>query len=77
MVKALINRNLFDQVQRRGADLETALRAQFEQHENIGDIRGRGLFWGIELVADRVTKSPLDPSLETAKKSNLRRSRRD
>lgn len=68
VVKALINRNLFDQVQRRGADLETALRAQFGQHENIGDIRGRGLFWGIELVADRATKSPLDPSLETAKK---------
>ena len=71
VVKALINRNLFDQVQRRGADLETALRAQFGQHENIGDIRGRGLFWGIELVADRATKSPLDPSLETAKKNQI------
>ena len=79
VVKALINRNLFGQVQHRGAGLENALRAQFEQHENIGDIRGLGrrLFGGIELVADRATKSPLDPSLETAKKSSQQRLKGD
>ena len=33
-------------------------------HPHVGDIRGRGYFWGIELVADRATKQPFDPSLK-------------
>ena len=68
VVKTLIDRDLFKEVQKLGETFETALRDAFEQHDNIGDIRGRGLFWGIELVADKATKIPLDPALETAKK---------
>ncbi|MCR8956207.1 aspartate aminotransferase family protein [Variovorax sp. S2] len=33
-------------------------------HPHVGDIRGRGFFWGIELVADRASKAPFDPSLK-------------
>ena len=33
-----------------GAVLETKLRAVFSNHPNIGDIRGRGLFWGVSRV---------------------------
>ena len=41
-----------------GARLDEALREQLGDHPNVGDIRGRGLFRGIELVSDRATKQP-------------------
>lgn len=44
-----------------GAVLERKLRNAFSDHPRVGDIRGRGLFWGLELVADRATKRPFDP----------------
>lgn len=53
--------NLLDNVRQRGAQLEAGLRNAFAQHPHVGDIRGRGLFWTIELVADRTTKAPFDP----------------
>jgi adenosylmethionine-8-amino-7-oxononanoate aminotransferase len=46
-----------------GARLEQKLRAAFGGHPHVGDIRGRGLFWGLELVADRASKAPFDPKL--------------
>jgi adenosylmethionine-8-amino-7-oxononanoate aminotransferase len=46
-----------------GKLLEAKLRAAFSGHPNVGDIRGRGLFWGLELVADRATRAPFDPKL--------------
>jgi len=46
-----------------GAALENRLRTAFEGHPHVGDIRGRGLFWGLELVEDRATKKPFDPKL--------------
>ncbi|MCO8144214.1 aspartate aminotransferase family protein [Rhodovulum tesquicola] len=45
-----------------GTRLRTALQDAFGQHPHIGDIRGRGLFLGLELVADRETKQPFDPA---------------
>jgi adenosylmethionine-8-amino-7-oxononanoate aminotransferase len=59
--RALRERNLIPQVQRLGRSLETRLRARFGGHPHVGDIRGRGLFWGVELVADRATQAPFDP----------------
>jgi adenosylmethionine-8-amino-7-oxononanoate aminotransferase len=52
---------LLDNVRARGAELKAALEARFGQHPNVGDIRGRGLFIGLELVVDRETKAPFDP----------------
>lgn len=43
-----------------GAMLAEALGS----HAHVGDIRGRGFFWGIELVADRASKAPFDPALK-------------
>ncbi|MEX0306998.1 MAG: aspartate aminotransferase family protein [Ruegeria sp.] len=51
-----------------GDKLQTMLESRFGQHPNVGDIRGRGLFRGIELVSDRDTKNPFDPSRGVAGK---------
>lgn len=45
-----------------GTALRRMLEASLGQHRHVGDIRGRGLFIGIELVADRETKAPFDPA---------------
>ncbi|MGB0865741.1 MAG: aspartate aminotransferase family protein, partial [Granulosicoccaceae bacterium] len=49
-------------VRRQGEKLQDALCASLGQHPNVGDIRGRGLFRGVELVADRDSKQPFDPA---------------
>lgn len=57
---------LLDQVAVRGALLETLLKAKLQDLQYVGDIRGMGLFWGIEFVQDRDTKEPFDPDLQIA-----------
>ncbi|MFN4098251.1 MAG: aspartate aminotransferase family protein [Pararhodobacter sp.] len=61
VLRAIRERGLLEQVQSLGAQLDAALHATFGQHPHVGDIRGRGLFRGIELVEDRDTKAPFDP----------------
>lgn len=64
-VQKVIKRDgLLQQVQARGATLQSLLQSQFGHHPHVGDIRGRGLFWGIELVADRSSKQWFDASLK-------------
>jgi len=46
-----------------GRSLEKKLKEAFDDHPHVGDIRGRGLFWALELVEDRATKKPFDPEL--------------
>ncbi|MEC9198275.1 MAG: aspartate aminotransferase family protein [Pseudomonadota bacterium] len=54
--------DLLARVRSQGDKLQNALVAQFGQHAHVGDVRGRGLFRGVELVADRDTKQPFDPA---------------
>jgi adenosylmethionine-8-amino-7-oxononanoate aminotransferase len=62
-VQRVIERDgLLANVCARGAQLMTALHERFDAHPHVGDIRGRGLFAGVELVADRTTKAPFDPA---------------
>ncbi|MCI1191096.1 aspartate aminotransferase family protein [Calidifontimicrobium sp. SYSU G02091] len=62
-VQQVIERDaLLERVQRQGYGLAERLHAALGAHPHVGDVRGRGLFWGIELVADRATKAPFDPA---------------
>ena len=63
VVNALIERNLIERCWKQGEKLHAALEAQFQSHPYIGDIRGRGLFRGLEIVRDKYTKEPFDPCL--------------
>lgn len=62
-VQKVIERdNLLARVRESGTRLEGMLRAAFGAHAHVGDIRGRGLFWGVELVRDKANKTPFDPA---------------
>ncbi len=62
-VQKVIERDaLLPQVQARGEYLMAALRQRFGAHPHVGDLRGRGLFIGVELVRERESKSPFEPA---------------
>ncbi|MCB1330248.1 MAG: aspartate aminotransferase family protein [Maritimibacter sp.] len=68
VVTALLDRGLVPRVREMGAKLDAALREALGMHPHVGDIRGRGLFRGVELVADRETRAPFDPGRRIAAK---------
>lgn len=55
--------NLLARVQETGSLLRVALEQVFAEHPHVGDIRGRGLLLGIELVEDRENKAPIKAEL--------------
>lgn len=64
-VQEVIQRDgLLARVRERGEQLRALLLARLGEHPNVGDIRGRGLFMGVELVADRASKQTFDPDLK-------------
>jgi adenosylmethionine-8-amino-7-oxononanoate aminotransferase len=64
-VQKVIERDrLLDACQRQGRGLRARLEATFGAHENVGNVRGRGLFQAIELVRDRLTKAAFDPAFK-------------
>ena len=64
-VQRVIRRDdLLANVSAQGAYLSRRLKERFGNHPFVGDVRGRGLFQGLELVADRDSKVPFDPKLE-------------
>ncbi len=66
VVTQMTQRDLPDRARVMGEIVDERLRTAFGQHPHVGDIRGRGLFRGLELVEDRDTKKPFDPSLSVA-----------
>jgi adenosylmethionine-8-amino-7-oxononanoate aminotransferase len=57
-------RQLLVRVNQLGESLMARLHDRFGEHPYIGDIRGRGLFQGLELVQNRAHKTPFEPSLK-------------
>src|SRR6202453_617606 len=53
---------LIGKVRARGEQLRAALARAFRDNPHVGDVRGRGLLVGVELVEDRETKAPFDPA---------------
>ncbi len=52
---------LIEHCAQQGEKLATRLNAAFGEHPHVGEVRGRGLFRGLEIVRDRATKEPFDP----------------
>lgn len=62
--KEIESQGLLSNVKAKGDALLAALKARFKGNAHVGDVRGRGLFIGIELVRDIATKEPFDPVLK-------------
>lgn len=60
--KIIRDDDLVSCVRERGSLLEKLLREKVGTHWAVGDIRGKGLFWGIEFVANKSVKEPFDPA---------------
>ncbi|MBD3786520.1 MAG: aminotransferase class III-fold pyridoxal phosphate-dependent enzyme [Sphingomonadales bacterium] len=62
-MRIIEDENLLENTRRMGATLLEGLRGLMEKHAIVGDVRGAGLFCGLELVADRTTREPLAEAL--------------
>jgi hypothetical protein len=60
--QTIVEEQLLGRVRQQGARLHELLLERFGGHEHVGDVRGRGLFLGLELVADRASKRPFAPA---------------
>ncbi|MCP4090325.1 MAG: aminotransferase class III-fold pyridoxal phosphate-dependent enzyme, partial [Gammaproteobacteria bacterium] len=65
-MRIIESENLLDNVTEMGAYLLERLNGLKDRHEIIGDVRGKGLFCGAELVQNRETKEPVDESVAQA-----------
>ncbi|CAG8417342.1 unnamed protein product [Penicillium salamii] len=64
--------NLVENCRIMGAYLEEQLRLRLGDHPHVWDIRGRGLFWAVELMEDKATKTPFDSKLGLSKRIQTR-----
>jgi adenosylmethionine-8-amino-7-oxononanoate aminotransferase len=62
--KVMRRDDLLANVKAQGERLARRLNERFGNHPFVGDVRGRGLLQGVELVADRASKEPFAPGLE-------------
>jgi adenosylmethionine-8-amino-7-oxononanoate aminotransferase len=63
VMDTVLDDGLLERIGPSGDHLRALLRERFTDHPNVGDVRGRGLFIGLELVRDRDTRAPLEAKL--------------
>lgn len=68
VVNVIDDENLLQNVHIQGDYLHNKLMSAFGDHRHIGDIRGRGLFRGLEIVADKQTKKPFPDDRQITKR---------
>lgn len=66
MLKVYEEENLVRKSRKRGELLEKLLRKKLDNHPNVGDIRGRGLFYSLEFVKDKDSKERFPDRIPTA-----------
>ena len=71
VLDVLLEDNILENVAGLGAHLEQSLYTELGQHSHVGDIRGRGLFYGLEIVKDKKTKEPFHSSDNLARRIKL------
>lgn len=71
-IEAFEEEDIIGNAARIGRDhLEPGLNALAEKHSVIGEVRGRGVFWALELVEDRSTRTPVTPGYMSRLKAEL------
>jgi adenosylmethionine-8-amino-7-oxononanoate aminotransferase len=66
--KVIAEQDLVANVRALGARLEQGLTERLGNHRHVGEIRGRGLFWALEFVADRGSKAVFDPAVRMSER---------
>ena len=66
--QVIVEENLLERVRTLAPVLENLLKERLGSLPYVGDVRGRGFFWGVELVEDKSTKQTFDPSLNLSAK---------
>ncbi|KAL4861760.1 hypothetical protein BDV12DRAFT_190869 [Aspergillus spectabilis] len=69
--KIIRDDNLLENVREQGAYLGQLLKERLGGHKNVGDVRGRGLFWALEFVKDKTTREPFPVAHGIAQKVHL------
>ncbi len=63
--------NLIERSRTMGEELGRKLRALMEKHPSVGEVRGKGLFWAVELVKNRQTREPFNTLQEKSESKPL------
>jgi taurine--2-oxoglutarate transaminase len=71
-IDAMEDEGIVDHARQVGAEvIGPGLAALAEKHPVVGEVRGAGVFWAVELVADRTTREPLSAALMGRAKAEL------